>query len=115
MLALTETAAEAISNILETNEMPEGSGLRIAATPNMAEEGLELSVAPNPAGRHGARGRRCGHLPRAAGRVGARRQGARRREDPGERDRRLRRRVPLRHHPAVRAPGLIPAPAGRSR
>ncbi|HEY2221135.1 adhesin [Actinomycetospora sp.] len=49
MLALTETAAEAISNILETNEMPEGSGLRIAATPNMAEEGLELSVAPNPA------------------------------------------------------------------
>ena len=49
MLALTETAAEAISNILETNEMPEGSGLRIAATPNMHEEGLELSVAPTPA------------------------------------------------------------------
>jgi iron-sulfur cluster assembly protein len=49
MLALTETAAEAISNILETNEMPEGSGLRIAAMPNMAEEGLELSVAPTPA------------------------------------------------------------------
>jgi len=47
MLALTETAAEAISNILETNEMPEGSGLRIA-TPNMQEEGLELSVSPTP-------------------------------------------------------------------
>src|SRR4051794_37581327 len=49
MLALTETAAEAISNILETNEMPEGSGLRIAATPNLAEERLELSGPPTPA------------------------------------------------------------------
>src|ERR1700759_777701 len=55
MLALTETAAEAISNILESNEMPEGSGLRIAATPNMAEAGLELSVGPTPAAHDPAR------------------------------------------------------------
>ncbi|CAA9247233.1 MAG: hypothetical protein AVDCRST_MAG54-1808, partial [uncultured Actinomycetospora sp.] len=56
-------------------------------------------------GRHRARGRRRRDLPRAAGRVGPGRQGARRRARAGRRARR-RRRVPLRHHAAVRAPGL---------
>lgn len=44
MLAITETAAQAINSIVTSNDMPDGSGLRIAAQ----SEELELSVAAAP-------------------------------------------------------------------
>ncbi|GAA1868514.1 iron-sulfur cluster biosynthesis family protein [Pseudonocardia ailaonensis] len=43
MLAITDTAAEAIKSLTSDAELPDGGGLRIAATD--AEEGLELSLA----------------------------------------------------------------------
>lgn len=48
MLAITETAAEAIKNLVSANEMPEGSGLRIAGETEQQSESLELSVAATP-------------------------------------------------------------------
>ena len=48
MLSITETAAQAINSLITANEMPEGSGLRIAAQPETDSAGLELSVAPAP-------------------------------------------------------------------
>lgn len=43
MLAITETAAEAIKTLVTSNDMPEGSGARIAA--DGGQEGLELTLA----------------------------------------------------------------------
>ena len=43
MLAITDTAAEAIKSLTTDAELPEGGGLRIAATD--PEQGLELSLA----------------------------------------------------------------------
>lgn len=48
-LAITETAAQAINSIVTSNDMPEGSGLRIAAQGDSAQrEELELSVTASP-------------------------------------------------------------------
>jgi Fe-S cluster assembly iron-binding protein IscA len=49
MLAITETAAEAINSLITASQMPDGAGLRIASLPETETEGLELSVAPGPA------------------------------------------------------------------
>ncbi|WP_214364674.1 adhesin [Pseudonocardia sp. H11422] len=46
MLAITDTAAEAIKSLTADAELPEGGGLRIAATD--PEQGLELSLAAQP-------------------------------------------------------------------
>ena len=43
MLAITDTAAEAIKSLTTDAELPESGGLRIAATD--PEQGLELSLA----------------------------------------------------------------------
>ncbi|MEN3299650.1 adhesin [Pseudonocardia sp.] len=43
MLAITDTAAEAIKSLTTDAELPESGGLRIAAT--NPEQGLELSLA----------------------------------------------------------------------
>ncbi|MCE3552450.1 adhesin [Pseudonocardia sp. RS11V-5] len=43
MLAITDTAAEAIKSLTTDAELPDGGGLRIAATD--PEQGLELSLA----------------------------------------------------------------------
>lgn len=53
MLALTEDAVSAVNTILASSELPEGSGMRIAAAPpseDSAEPGelLQMSVVPGP-------------------------------------------------------------------
>lgn len=48
MLAITETAAQAINSLVTANQMPEGSGLRIAGQQDDQPEMLELSVAATP-------------------------------------------------------------------
>src|SRR3954469_13577276 len=47
MLAITDTAAEAIKSLTYDAELPDGGGLRIAAPD--PEHGLELSLAGRPA------------------------------------------------------------------
>jgi Fe-S cluster assembly iron-binding protein IscA len=47
MLAITDTAAEAIKSLTTDAELPDGGGLRIAAPD--PDEGLELSLAGRPA------------------------------------------------------------------
>lgn len=50
MLAITETAAEAIRGIVSAPELPEGAGLRIATQPGSGDAAaLEVSVAATPA------------------------------------------------------------------
>src|SRR5215469_6124031 len=49
MLAITETAAQAINSLITASQMPDGAGLRIASLPESESAGLELSVAPGPA------------------------------------------------------------------
>jgi Fe-S cluster assembly iron-binding protein IscA len=46
MLAITDTAAEAIKSLTYDAELPDGGGLRIAAPD--PDEGLELSLAGRP-------------------------------------------------------------------
>lgn len=46
MLAITDTAAEAIRSLTADAELPEGGGLRIASTD--PDQGLELSLAAKP-------------------------------------------------------------------
>ena len=46
MLAITESAAEAINALVSLNEMPEGSGARIATDDQ--GQGLELALVQNP-------------------------------------------------------------------
>jgi Fe-S cluster assembly iron-binding protein IscA len=46
MLAITDTAAEAIRSLTLDADLPDGGGLRIAATD--PDEGLELSLAGRP-------------------------------------------------------------------
>ena len=46
MLAITDTAAEAIKTLTADAELPDGGGLRIAAPD--PEQGLELSLAGQP-------------------------------------------------------------------
>ncbi|MGH3794716.1 MAG: adhesin [Pseudonocardiaceae bacterium] len=48
MLAITDTAAQAINSLISGSQLPEGAGLRIASLPETESEGLELSVAPAP-------------------------------------------------------------------
>lgn len=48
MLAITETAAQAINSLITASQLPEGAGLRIASQPDSPSEALELSVAPAP-------------------------------------------------------------------
>ena len=47
MLAISETAAEAISTLLTRGDMPAGAGARIAADGN--GQGLELALVSEPA------------------------------------------------------------------
>ena len=47
MLAITESAAQAINALVQRGEMPEGSGARIAA--DSTGEGLELALVSGPA------------------------------------------------------------------
>lgn len=51
MLAITETAAQAINSLVADNQMPEGSGLRIARQQGHTSrpEELGLFIAPGPA------------------------------------------------------------------
>lgn len=50
MLALTESAADAIRGIVSAPEVPDGAGLRIATQPGSPQPGaLEVSVAAMPA------------------------------------------------------------------
>jgi Fe-S cluster assembly iron-binding protein IscA len=46
MLAITDTAAEAIKSLTSDAELPDGGGLRIAAPD--PDQGLELSLAGRP-------------------------------------------------------------------
>lgn len=46
MLAITETAAQAINSVVAANALPDGAGVRIAASGPEGE--LELSVTPQP-------------------------------------------------------------------
>ncbi|HMJ04037.1 MAG TPA: HesB/YadR/YfhF-family protein [Conexibacter sp.] len=62
MLAITDTAAEAIRGIVAAPELPEGAGLRIATQAGAGDAAaLEVSVAETPADsdqvvdEHGAR------------------------------------------------------------
>lgn len=48
MLAITETAVNAINQLITANEMPEGAGLRITGKGEEQLDSLELSVAVNP-------------------------------------------------------------------
>jgi len=48
MLAITETAAQAITTLVAAHEMPQGAGLRISAQPDIEADALELSVVPAP-------------------------------------------------------------------
>jgi len=57
MLTLTPDATQAIEQILENPELPEGAGVRISATPEPSENGaapqaieLQMVVAGEPAG-----------------------------------------------------------------
>lgn len=47
MLAMTENATHVIKSIADGSELPDGSGLRIAAQPE-DRESLNLSMAPEP-------------------------------------------------------------------
>lgn len=47
MLAITETAAQAINSVVAANALPSGSGVRISAS--SPDGGLELSVTSQPA------------------------------------------------------------------
>ncbi len=50
MLAITDTAAEAIRGIVAAPELPEGAGLRIATQPGSGEAAaLVVSVSETPA------------------------------------------------------------------
>lgn len=49
MLAITDTAAEAIRGITSNPELPEGAGLRIATQQGEQPGALEVSVAETPA------------------------------------------------------------------
>lgn len=50
MLAITDTAAEAIRGIVAAPEIPDGAGLRIATQPGSGDAAaLEVSVAETPA------------------------------------------------------------------
>lgn len=50
MLAITDTAAEAIRGIVAAPELPEGAGLRIATQPGSGPAAtLEVTVAETPA------------------------------------------------------------------
>ncbi len=50
MLTVTEAAARAINSLVTKNQMPEGSGLRIAPqSQTTRSEGLGLSIAATPA------------------------------------------------------------------
>lgn len=50
MLAITETAVEAIKGVVATQELPESAGVRIVADRASEPEGaLEVSVAATPA------------------------------------------------------------------
>lgn len=50
MLAITQSAAEAIRGIVAAPEIPDGAGIRIATRPGAEESGmLEVSVADVPA------------------------------------------------------------------
>ena len=50
MLAITDTAAEAIRGIVAAPELPDGAGLRIATQPSSGETAtLEVTVANTPA------------------------------------------------------------------
>ncbi len=50
MLAITDTAAEAIRGIVSAPELPDGAGLRIATQPGTGEAAsLEVTVAETPA------------------------------------------------------------------
>jgi iron-sulfur cluster assembly protein len=50
MLTVTEAAAQAINSLVTKNQMPEGSGLRIAPQGQTTRaEGLGLSIAAAPA------------------------------------------------------------------
>lgn len=80
MLAITETAAEAIKGVVSTQELPESAGVRIVARPASEPEGARGLSRRNP--RRGRRGHRGGGrpgLPRASRGGGPRRQGPRRR------------------------------------
>jgi iron-sulfur cluster assembly protein len=49
MLAITESAADAIRGIVASPEVPDGAGLRIASQPDASRPGtLEVSVAAVP-------------------------------------------------------------------
>ena len=58
MLAITDTAAEAIKSLTTDAELPDGGGLRIAATD--PEQGLELSLAAQADQRRAAWLSLCG-------------------------------------------------------
>jgi Fe-S cluster assembly iron-binding protein IscA len=50
VLAITDTAAEAIRGIVAAPELPDGAGLRIATQPGAGQAGaLEVTVAETPA------------------------------------------------------------------
>jgi Fe-S cluster assembly iron-binding protein IscA len=50
VLAITDTAAEAIRGIVAAPELPDGAGLRIATQPSAGEAAsLEVTVAETPA------------------------------------------------------------------
>lgn len=50
MLAITQTAAEAIRGIVSAPELPDGAGLRISTQPGAGDSAtLEVSVAATPA------------------------------------------------------------------
>lgn len=46
MLAITDTAAEAITSLTDQAQLPETGGLRISASD--PEQGLQLALAPEP-------------------------------------------------------------------
>jgi Fe-S cluster assembly iron-binding protein IscA len=48
MLTITAAAEENITALLDSHQMPEGSGLRIAAVTKQTQPALELTVAPQP-------------------------------------------------------------------
>ena len=48
MLTITAAAEENITALLDSHQMPEGSGLRIATVTKQTQPALELTVAPQP-------------------------------------------------------------------
>jgi iron-sulfur cluster assembly protein len=48
MLALTETATTVIRSVIDHPELPDGAGLRIAASSGDTTEGLTVAAAPTP-------------------------------------------------------------------